>query len=45
MRPTDSEALARSEMDFQSVIWDGQHSKTGSAEKEKIESMDWALKM
>jgi hypothetical protein len=42
-RPTDAGALARSDMDFQSVTWDGQHSKTGSAKKENIQSMDWAL--
>jgi len=45
-RPTDTEVPARSEMKFKGVIWDGrQQSRTGSKEEEKIQSMDWALKM
>ena len=45
-RPTDTNVLARSETEFKGVIWDGrQQSRTGSKEEEKIQSMDWALKM
>lgn len=45
-RPANAEVQERSEMNFKGVIWDGQQrSRRGSKEEEKIQSMDWALKM
>jgi hypothetical protein len=44
-RPTDAEVLARSEMNFHGVVWDGQSGAMCSKEEENIQSMDWALKM
>jgi len=45
-RPTDTQVQARGEMNFKGVIWDGQQrSRRGTREEEKIQRMDWALKM
>lgn len=42
----NAEVQERSEMNFKGVVWDEQQrSERGSKEEEKIQSMDWALKM